>query len=146
MNAEPSQYSYFLGVDVQVRRPCTFYVLDQDLGYVASGLLQGEKWDDICNNLRSLVVSLQAQGMGSVAVGIDAPRRGLPAPRQWYWRKSTWVPRSSKERGYGRHCEVVIKALGLGNPQWTRLAVDSPPWMALGYCLFESLTDLPQVF
>jgi len=136
----------FLGVDVQIKRPCTYYVLDQDLNYVTSGNLQGDTIDETSQQLRTLVHDLSKKQSGSVAVGIDAPRVGLPAPRAWFWRKGAWVARSSRERGYGRHCEVAVKALGLGNPQWTRLAVDSPPWMVLGYRLFEVLADLAQTF
>jgi hypothetical protein len=136
----------FLGIDVQFRRPCTYYVLDQDLGFVTSGNLDGKNLENISQNLYSLAISLVDKHPGGLAVGIDAPRMGLPAPRPWYWRGGAWVPRSDKESGYGRHCEVVVKALGLGNPQWTRTESDSPDWMKLGYRLFESLEDLAKVF
>jgi hypothetical protein len=145
-NSKTLKYLYFLGVDVQIRRPCTYYVLDQDLDYVTSGFLGGSDIEEISQNLRSLAKFLLDQGVGGLAVGIDAPRMGLPAPRLWYWRGGAWVPRTAKERGYGRHCEVVVKALGLGNPQWTRMEDDSPTWMKLGYRLFESLEDLGSVF
>ena len=35
---------------------------------------------------------------------------------------------------------MVIKALGLANPQWTPLAEEqTPEWMKLGFTLFEEL-------
>jgi hypothetical protein len=142
----PKQKSIFLGIDVQIRRPCTYYALDQDLNYVTSGSLAGSDRGEISQGLRSLVLSLSDQVAGGVTVGIDAPRMGLPAPRAWFWRRGEWVPRSSKERGYGRHCEVVVRALGLGNPQWTRLEDDSPDWMRLGYRLFEALESLAATY
>ena len=145
-NIKSSKYFYALGVDVQFMRPCTYYVLDQDLNFVTSGILQGSSIDEISQNMIRLVKSLLDQRPGELAVGIDAPRMGLLAPRSWHWRRGRWVPRSGKERGYGRHCEVVIKALGLGNPQWTRMESDSPNWMKLGYRLFESLEDLADVY
>ena len=138
--------SVFLGIDVQIRRPCTYYALDQDLTYVDSGLLEGETIESISQGLRALVQNLSGQAAGLAAVGIDAPRVGLPAPRQWFWRKGAWVRISSQERGYGRHCEVAVKALGLGNPQWTRLAKDSPDWTQLGYRLFEVLDGLAETY
>ena len=144
--SKPAKDIYFLGVDVQDKRPCTYYVLGQDLNYVTSGLLGGKAIGEISQDLRSLVVSMLELPSGGVAVGIDAPRVGLPARRAWYWRHGGWVPRSGSDRGYGRHCEVAIKALGLGNPQWTRLANDSPPWMVLGYRLFEVLNGLAGVY
>ncbi len=137
---------FHLGIDVQIRRPCTYYTLDQDLNYVASGILAGSDSGEISQGLRSLAELLLERGPGGLAVGIDAPRMGLPAPRAWYWRKGAWVPRSGNERGYGRHCEVAVKSLGLGNPQWTRLAKDSPPRMQLGYRLFATLKELVAVY
>ncbi len=136
----------FLGLDVQIRRPCTYYALDQDLAYVDSGVLPGNTIEAISQALVLLVESLASRASGKVAVGIDAPRMGLPAPRQWYWQKGAWVRKTSRERGYGRHCEVVVKALGLGNPQWTRLASNSPPWMRLGYRLFAALEGLAETY
>lgn len=146
MYSKFSKNYYSLGVDVQIKRPCTYYVLDQNLNFVTSGLLGGSEIDEISKNLHSLALSLLDQQPGWLAVGIDAPRIGLSAPRAWYWRGGAWLHRSPKERGYGRHCEVVVKALGLGNPQWTRMEGDSPNWMKLGYRLFESLKDFAKVY
>lgn len=73
---------------------------------------------------------------------IDAPRMPLPAPRAWYWRNNRgWYRGADKEKGKGRHCEVVIKASNLANPQWTPLAGDAPEWMQHGFKAFESLQD-----
>jgi hypothetical protein len=141
-NKDLTQVSFFLGLDVQIQRPCTYYALDRDLAYVDSGLLEGETIDSISQGLRFLLQNLSGWGFGDIAIGIDAPRVGLPAPRQWYWREGAWVRKTGRERGYGRHCEVCVKALGLGSPQWTRLATDSPPWMQLGYQLFEVLEGI----
>ncbi|MEM1297004.1 MAG: hypothetical protein AAGH89_16685 [Verrucomicrobiota bacterium] len=81
------------------------------------------------------------------AIGIDAPRCSVPSPRPWFWdgSKQCWR-RRSKERGAGRHCEVVIKAHGLGNPQWSPLESDEiPPWMNLGFELFQAFSVLDRV-
>lgn len=145
-NSKVSENLLYLGVDVQIRRPCTYYVLDQNLDHVTSGHLGGGDIPETSENMQALAVSLGDQHSEGLAVGIDAPRRGLTSPRPWYWRNGGWRLRSKRDRGFGRHCEVVIKALGLGNPQWTRLAGNSPPWMALGYRLFETLSGLTEVF
>lgn len=77
---------------------------------------------------------------GAGVVGIDAPRCPLPRPRKWFWRSDRWRARGPREAGRGRHCEVAIKALKLGNPQWSPLASDPiPEWMALGFALFDRL-------
>ena len=78
-----SNLYYFLGIDVQIRRPCTYYALDRDLNYIDSGLLEGETIEAISQGLCALVQNLSGQVPGGVAVGIDAPRIGLLAPRQW---------------------------------------------------------------
>jgi hypothetical protein len=143
-HSKPHENVCYLGVDVQIRRPCTYYLLDQHLGYLDSGNLAGSTMDETSQHLCALVLSLQAHGAREMAVGIDAPRMGLPTLRRWVWRAGGWGPKTSRDRGYGRHCEVAVKALGLGNPQWTRPAGDSPPWMGLGYCLFESLEGLAE--
>lgn len=146
LNTTDYEINYFIGMDVQVRRPCTYYVIDQDLNFVASGCLGGDDIPAICQNLSRLVSQLKRGQSYDLTIGIDAPRQPMPEPRAWYWRKGTWVPKTPAERGFGRHCEVVIKALGLGNPQWTRPAGDSPPWMQLGYCLFDTLKGLAPVY
>ena len=73
-----------------------------------------------------------------VTIGIDAPRRLLTRRREWYWRGAAWRKRETK-KGWGRHCEVVIKARKLANPQWTPLTDAPPPWMQLGVKLFAAL-------
>lgn len=42
----------------------------------------------------------------------------------------------------GRHCEVVISACKLANPQWTPLAARAPMWMQLGFALFAAFDDV----
>ncbi|MEM6329819.1 MAG: hypothetical protein AAF790_06175, partial [Planctomycetota bacterium] len=42
----------------------------------------------------------------------------------------------------GRHCEVVIASSRLARPQWTPLAAAAPPWMRLGFALFERGAEL----
>tara|TARA_R110002096_G_scaffold147671_30_gene307931 strand:+ start:12672 stop:13247 length:576 start_codon:yes stop_codon:yes gene_type:complete len=80
-------------------------------------------------------------------VGIDAPRCAVPKPRSWYWEgaKQTWR-RRTRERGAGRHCEVVIKAHKLGNPQWSPLVGDEiPAWMTQGFALFARFSALDRI-
>jgi predicted nuclease with RNAse H fold len=43
----------------------------------------------------------------------------------------------------------VLKALGIANPQWTRLIPECPEWMSTGFKLFEALSaesDVYEVF
>jgi len=136
----------FIGVDVQLQRPCAFFVLDENLTEIDAGWLDGADITAACRSLRKLSARHQAQSGRPPAVGIDAPRMPLPAPRQVYWKGGTWQPKTSAEKGYGRHCEVAVKALNLGNPQWTRPLEESPPWMQLGFALFESLAAHEHVF
>ena len=124
----------YIGVDVQSARGCPFAVLNADARMIRNGWLQDAA------GLRQLVTLLAAEG--AVVVGIDAPRMPVTAPRQWASERGRWV-RKSVERG--RHCEVVVRSLGLANPQWTPLAKDAEPWMQLGFAMFRSLAGLPHV-
>lgn len=138
--------SLFVGLDVGTKRPCPYYTLTPDLEYFGSGWLAGETPREISLSLRALIDSLADRVDGQVAVGIDAPRLPLPAPRQYFWRKGGWIKRSEGERGYGRHCEVVVKALNIANPQWTPLVGEAPAWMELGFSLFAALNGYPDVY
>lgn len=122
-----------VGLDVQAARACPYAVLDVatsrivETGWIAAGKLVED------------VQGLASRHQGAV-FAIDAPRMPLPSPRIWYWRdKRGWNRGSGAEKGMGRHCEVVIKAHKLANPQWTPLAKDAPVWMRHGFRLFEAL-------
>ena len=53
-----------------------------------------------------------------------------------------WRKRSSREKGHGRHCEVVVSAHSLANPQWSPLSERAPKWMRTGLRLFERLDSV----
>jgi predicted nuclease with RNAse H fold len=136
----------FIGVDVQLQRPCAFFVLDEDLAEVESGWLGNEDIPAACRSLQELAARHHAESGRPPAVGIDAPRMLLPALRRYYWKGGQWTEKTPAEKGYGRHCEVAVKALNIGNPQWTRPLDQSPPWMRLGFALFDTLADYQHVF
>lgn len=143
---ESNPIDLFLGIDVQIKRGCAYYIINSNLEYVDSGWLKGQDYAETCQLLAALCSQLQENSTGKIAVGIDAPRMGLPAPRAIYWRGGKWGQATNGAKGFGRHCEVVIKALGIANPQWTRPQDDSPPWMALGYRLFETLQPIEHLY
>jgi predicted nuclease with RNAse H fold len=64
----------------------------------------------------------------------------LVSKRQWYWSRAErkWIP-CKAQKGNGRHCEVVISAHRLANPQWTPLEQDAPEWMKFGFTLYAAL-------
>lgn len=127
---------------MQVRRGCALFALNPEGREIFSGW--GPATEDPCEAARALEEMLARLSPGrraTLRVGIDAPRRPLPAPREWYWQgaRSRWRRRQPSERGAGRHCEVVVSALGLGRPQWTPLDEPGalPAWMKVGFALFE---------
>jgi len=124
---------HFVGVDVQEGRGCCFAVLDDDGVAVSTGWLQNAAED---------IVKLISQFPPGhdVFVGIDSPRHPLPTAREWYWdgNASRWKKRTN-QRGYGRHCEIVVAAHRLANPQWTPIQGEAPSWMAIGFGLFHAL-------
>ena len=138
---------HFIGIDVQVRRGCTYAVLDSngfliDSGWTDKGSVENP--DSMNRTIRGLVDLVEKHSKGSaesVAVGIDAPRMPLPEKRKWYWERKTrsWRPRRSSEAGFGRHCEVIIKAHSVANPQWTPTFLMAKPWMQVGFKLFQAL-------
>ena len=132
----------YVGIDVQCSRGCPYVVVTEDLSPHESG------WLNLPTELPPIVARLRER-FARVGVGIDAPRRPLPSPREHYWKGRAWRSRGPTDRGHGRHCEVVIKALGLANPQWTPTLDSSPAWMQVGFELFGSLSgqvDTYEVF
>lgn len=130
----------FIGIDISERRGCAVAALD------ASGRSIGARW--ALSRVEAVVDAVRELARGAApTIGIDAPRMPLPAPRPWYWDAKTahWRARTPRDRGWGRHCEVIIASLGLANPQWTPMAEDAPTWMRLGFDLFDALQHLGPV-
>lgn len=125
-----------IGIDVQAARGCPFAVLNASSRVVDSGWLATE---GIGNSVREL----SARYPDAVSA-IDAPRMALPAPRAWFWRNKRWGHASGNEVGNGRHCEVVIAAHRLANPQWIPLIEAAPKWMQHGFAIFAALNGRAQ--
>ena len=131
---------YYIGVDIQSRRDCSFAVLDKQAALIESG------WLSMAENEAIELIKKWSKS-GRVYVGIDAPRMPLAQKRQWFWSggKRRWGRRIT-QKGYGRHCEIVISAHGIANPQWTPLVGESPEWMNLGFKLFSDLESIAPVY
>lgn len=135
--------SFFIGIDIQIRRNCGYAVIDE------AGTLVGSGWFSKAE-FEAVELLKKWSASGRVYAGIDAPRIPLVSKRQWYWNKSRrlWYRRVS-QKGYGRHCEIVISAHRIANPQWTPLRSEAPEWMNLGfrlYSVFEALAIVYEVF
>ena len=101
---------------------------------------------EVAESAIETVTTIQSErATENIYIGIDAPRVPLPSTRMWSWngKKQTWI-RQTMQRG--RHCEVVIKALNVANPQWTPQIESSPEWMLVGYALFEQLAKTGRVY
>jgi hypothetical protein len=136
-----------MGIDVQLTRGLAYCVLDAEACMARSGWVTGGSSDDQCQRIRDVIADLSPD-RDSVAVGIDAPRMPRAEPRAYYWNRArkSWRPRAEGEKGDGRHCEVVICALRLANPQWTPLVNKSPAWMRLGFSLYAALEDINHLY
>ena len=110
--------------------------------------MDGNYTESICSNLIQVINSIEGNKMGNVALRIDSPRRPLEHRRVHYWDggNQRWRQRRDGEQGFGRHCEVVIRALNLANPQFTRLREKCEDWMLLGFALFSCLENREGVF
>lgn len=130
----------FIGIDIQTRRDCCYAVINDTGRLVKSGW-----FSNTLIEAANLVNKFRASS--HVAVGIDAPRMPLTLKRQWYWSgaKRRWSRRKG-QTGNGRHCEVVISAHKLANPQWTTLKDGAPEWMQVGFQLFAALEGLVTVY
>ena len=131
--------SLFIGIDVQVSRGCAYSVLDGQARQIDRGWIPADsglepKLDDLVGRFPDR------------AFGIDAPRAARLSPRDWYWSRNGWRPRTPADRGHGRHCEVIVAAHRLARPQWTPLAGQSPPWMEIGFRIFRHLSACCPVF
>lgn len=122
-----------VGIDVQAARDCPFAVLDSESRMIDRGWLPVGA---LTESVRAL-----ARRYDGACFAIDAPRMALTSPRSWYWRRRRWQYATGNEVGYGRHCEVVIAAHRIANPQWTPLADAAPAWMGNGFALFEALQE-----
>lgn len=130
--------SCYIGVDVQTSRPPCFAVPSEAGNLIDSGWL-------VANPLTELSALADRWRMecGRAIVGIDSPRQPLARLRSCFWSRGNpqgWRTARASEVGCGRHCEVVIKSLGLANPQWTPLIADAPEWMQLGFEIFAHMT------
>lgn len=132
--------SHFLGIDIQTKRNCSYAVINDNNVLIDSGWFNDPETDSL---------DLIQKGSGSVKfyVGIDAPRMPLRSKREWYWNggKKRWAKRGT-QKGNGRHCEVVIKAHNIANPQWTPIETEAPDWMKLGFSLFSVLEKHATVY
>jgi predicted nuclease with RNAse H fold len=132
----------YVGIDVQETPGCCFAVIGEDTLVLESGWLGDPKKDAF------LLIKKLMNKNYEVLVGIDAPRTPLKFPRQWYWDGShtRWRSRRQEEKGYGRHCEIVVRVHDIANPQYTPLAEEAPAWMKTGFKLFLALQDIVQTY
>ena len=129
----------YIGVDVQSARDCPYVVLNAELKPQASGWLKDAR------EVRAVVLDA-AKSLGTVAIGIDAPRCPLPKLRPHYWDRNKWRPRRTSESGHGRHCEVILAALKISKPQYTPPLNACPDWMLTGFKLFDALSAEDHIY
>ena len=124
----------FIGIDVQETRGCSFAVIGDNGSAIESGWFHEPSEEAV-----RLIGRLKENY--NVWIGIDAPRVHLTFPREWYWdgNHHVWRARRPAERGYGRHCEVVVRVHQIANPQYTPLKEGARPWMVTGFNLFSAL-------
>lgn len=131
--------SFYIGIDVQLSHDCSYAVIDDEGTLVDSGWLSEPL-------IESIELAKKYNTSARTEVGIDAPRMPLNEKRQWYWdgKRRRWNRRIN-QNGYGRHCEVVLKAHNIANPQWTPILEKSPNWMRLGFKLYSVLKGIVRV-
>lgn len=133
---------YFAGIDVQINRGCSYYIIDPNKKYVLSGWIK----ENIPQTFYKLFFELSNKQPETIAIGIDAPRMPIKKLRTSYYDRKTksWIKKPKQSNG--RECEVIIKSYNMANPQWTKTLADSPQWMRLGYDIFSATKKFPHVF
>jgi predicted nuclease with RNAse H fold len=133
---------YFAGIDVQIKRGCSYYIIDRKSKYVDSGWVKSDKIVDF----KKIFSELTDKKTKSIAIGIDAPRMPLVRLRNRYFNRnnSSWTIKSVES--IGRECEVIINSHRIANCQWTNTKEKSPDWMKLGFSIFDSLKQYPFVY
>jgi predicted nuclease with RNAse H fold len=133
---------YFAGIDVQISRGCSYYILDADKKHIKSGWIK----ENISQSFNKIFLEISNNQIEQIAIGIDAPRMPIKELRTRYFnkRKNNWDFESKQSNG--RECEVIVKSYNLANPQWTKTFEDSPEWMKLGYDIFSKLKNFPFVY
>jgi predicted nuclease with RNAse H fold len=132
-----NKIKYFAGIDVQIKRGCFYYILDENKTYVTSGWIK----ENIPQSFINLFLKLTNNNLEQIAIGIDAPRMPIKKLRKRSFNKKTNSWFDHRDEKLGRECEVIIKSYNIANPQWTRTLKDSPDWMQLGFSIFDSLKD-----
>lgn len=132
----------FVGIDISAKRGCAIACIDE-LGRARHACWSKSEVGDVVQAVRAL-----SRSGRRLLIGIDAPRMPVNSPRAWYWdrKAADWRPRQPDERGWGRHCEVIVSALKLAKPQWTPPKADAPEWMRLGFELFDALRQVGVVY
>jgi predicted nuclease with RNAse H fold len=133
---------YFAGIDVQISRGCSYYILDNNKNFIASGWVK----ENIPQSFENLFLEISYNQPKIIAVGIDAPRMPIQKLRTRYFdkKKNLWIEKPKKS--IGRECEVLINSFRLANCQWTNTLENSPKWMQLGFKIFSELKDFPSVY
>ena len=120
---------YFAGVDVQISRGCSYYIVDNNKNFITSGWVE----EKIPQSFKDIFLRISGNDPKQIAIGIDAPRMPIQKLRKRSFDKKTnsWIVKGDEK--LGRECEVIIKSYNIANPQWTRTYAESPKWMQLGF-------------
>lgn len=134
--------NYFAGIDVQVSRGCSYYIIDSSKKFITNGWIK----ENIPASFEKLFIEITNSQTEAIAIGIDAPRMPIIKPKTRYFdrKKNLWFEKS--KQSIGRECEVIIKSYNIANPQWTNTKEKSPEWMQLGFNIFSALEKFPSVY
>lgn len=137
-----NKIKYFTGVDVQIKRGCCYYIIDENKKYVESGWVK----ENIPQSLKDIFLRISNNTQDNIAIGIDSPRMPIDKLRQRSFNRKTNSWTNNSDEKLGRECEVIIKSYNIANPQWTRTIEDSPDWMKLGFSIYDALKGFPFVY
>ena len=133
---------YFAGIDVQIKKGCCYYIIDNMNKYIDSGWVKSNNIKDF----KEIFSMYTDKNLEDIAIGIDAPRLPLDKLRNRYFNRinKSWTVKTVES--IGRECEVIINSYRIANCQWTNTYDKSPDWMKLGFSIFENLKKFPFLY
>ncbi|BDQ03593.1 hypothetical protein [Ignavibacterium sp.] len=137
-----NEIKFFAGIDVQIKRGCCYYIIDENKNYFESGWVT----ENIPQSLKEIFLKVSSNNPYKIAIGIDSPRMPIDKLRKRSFERKTNSWKNNDEGKIGRECEVIIKSYNIANPQWTRTLQNSPDWMKLGFSIYDTLTGFHFVY
>ena len=99
-----NKIKYFAGIDVQVKRGCSYYIINEKKNFVANGWIE----ENIPQSFKELFIKISNDHLKEIAIGIDAPWMPVKKLRKRSFDKKTnsWIDNGDEKLGRDRKSVV----------------------------------------